>query len=1093
MKKRPILFLVLILVFSLSAKGQTLPDPAVTNIQISGTATCLDSSETIVVSISNMGSIIDLSVTPLVVYLQVTNGNNTQLVYVDTMTSGLLQGNGSNVMFTNVNLYAGGCYSINTDSLKILNSNYTANVNDSLPTALLVCNSRPIGRDFNICQNDTIPAGQGLTMDCPLDSILIPFTLSNQGQVSNPTSCSPMGAAQFATAVLPSLPPGSVILSGRLVVTNLSSVSFNLPISQAPFTRFSLFSGSTPTTASNIYYNGTQGSSSATPFGSFEYNVPISATSLNNLFAQNLASINMGYWSTSSCTSASIAANVNGTTQAYLKIYYQQSSAVKWYEQPSGGVSIVASSVFNPLSTPNNIVNTSSVAGTYTFFGACEPDTNCRTAVDFNVAGVSISNITATNVSCSGGNDGSIQVSAAGSTAPISYTLLPISAFSSSGLFSNLGANVYTARVTTANNCSVDTNVVITEPAQLVMSTSVTNVLCKGDSTGSAIISFNGGTGVINVTLSPALGVQSSAGTFQSLPAGTYTATATDANACTATTVFTITEPASDVNITAINTSPASCNPGCDATMTVSASGGTGGLQYQILPNAGQIQVSNVFAGLCTGAYSVRASDANGCLADSSFLISNNNVPVFNNVVINNTICHGDSTGSFQLSVSGGTPPYNYSTIPNIGIVPWNNLPAGNFTVQVSDANSCVVSTSVTITQPAPLALNVQTKNTSCPQISDGEIMLSATGGTGAHAFSLNGGAMNATGVYTNLPAGANQISAMDANGCTTDSTIIISSNLIELRLAALIGETCIPGNDGTLSIYGFPADTNYLYSIDSVNWQQSGEFKNLNSGFYQAFLLDSASGCTDVRQEFVGYRNNLPLNQVVVKNERCTGQNDGEILFPTDSIVYSLYPSAGTITAKGISNIPPGIYTLEGQQPNGCKGEKVIEVSKADSIWIADINFSNSNVHCYGTANITAQGGAGIFNYSIRPAAGKIDSPGYFNGLCWGEYTLTATSDLGCQLHQEIQIKEDPTAPFNMFDYVTIYPNPGDDIIYFKSDYLFEYEVSLISLTGQCLRKKDVYSTNGQLSTASLAPGVYILRFKSQIDNADKKIIIVH
>ena len=373
----------------------------------------------------------------------------------------------------------------------------------------------------------------------------------------------------------------------------------------------------------------------------------------------------------------------------------------------------------------------------------------------------------------------------------------------------------------------------------------------------------------------------------------------------------------------------------------------------------------------------------------------------------------------------------------------------------------------------------------------DGKIEVLAQGGLGGFKYSFNNLPQVSTNFFDNIGAGVYPVSVIDSFGCQSDTAVSVLSDNLELRISARINEGCIPGGDGLLGVYGFPTDSNYLYSIDSINWQRSGEFDSLVYGDYETFLLDPASGCTASRMDSIRFKNNLPLNDVEIFGERCFKTNTGRVMAPNPNYTYALIPKAGNANANGITNIPPGIYTLIAEQANGFMGSKVIDVGAADSMWIAKLVTTNTNVHCYAEASVEAEGGAGEFFYTLEPSIGIQNDFGSFEGLCWGDYIVSATDSLGCRLEESFTIGEDLNAPFNMFDFVTVYPNPANNIVYFKSDYLFDYEVSLINTIGQCLKTRDIYDKNGSLDISDVAPGIYVLRFKSQVDHADNKIII--
>src|SRR5207247_8163159 len=114
----------------------------------------------------------------------------------------------------------------------------------------------------------------------------------------------------------------------------------------------------------------------------------------------------------------------------------------------------------------------------------------------------------------------------------------------SAGTFNNLTAQSYTFTATDANGCTATTSATVTQPTAITFAApTVTNVTCNGGSNGKVVVSASGGTGAIIYSISPNVGTQLPAGTFNNLTAQSYTFTATDANGCTATTSATVTQP----------------------------------------------------------------------------------------------------------------------------------------------------------------------------------------------------------------------------------------------------------------------------------------------------------------------------------------------------------------------------------------------------------------------------------------------------------------------------------------------------------------------------------------------------------------------
>ncbi|MQP53770.1 SprB repeat-containing protein, partial [Flavobacterium sp. LMO9] len=144
------------------------------------------------------------------------------------------------------------------------------------------------------------------------------------------------------------------------------------------------------------------------------------------------------------------------------------------------------------------------------------------------------------------------------------------------------------------------------------------------------------------------------AATASGLSAGTYTVTVTDANSCTATQSFTITEPTALVATPASQTN-VSCNSGSNGSATVSVSGGTAGYTYSWAPSGGTAATAS---GLSAGNYTVTVTDANSCTATQSFTITEPTALVATPASQTNVSCNSGSNGSATVSVSGGTAGY---------------------------------------------------------------------------------------------------------------------------------------------------------------------------------------------------------------------------------------------------------------------------------------------------------------------------------------------------------------------------------------------------------------------------------------------------
>ena len=230
-------------------------------------------------------------------------------------------------------------------------------------------------------------------------------------------------------------------------------------------------------------------------------------------------------------------------------------------------------------------------------------------------------------------------------------------------------------------------NYTLTQPSAISTATgSQTNVSCNGGTNGSASVTPSGGTPGYTYSWSPSGGT---AATATGLAAGSYTVTVTDANGCTATRNYLLTQPSAISTATGSQTN-VSCNGGTNGSASVSPSGGTPGYTYSWSPSGGTAATAT---GLAAGSYTVTVTDANGCTATRNYFLTQPSVISTATGSQTNVSCNGGTNGSASVTASGGTPGYSYSWSPSGGTAATaTGLAAGSYTVTVTDANGCTAT-----------------------------------------------------------------------------------------------------------------------------------------------------------------------------------------------------------------------------------------------------------------------------------------------------------------------------------------------------------------------------------------------------------------
>jgi gliding motility-associated-like protein len=439
----------------------------------------------------------------------------------------------------------------------------------------------------------------------------------------------------------------------------------------------------------------------------------------------------------------------------------------------TGSATVNASGGTGPytyLWTPGNLngaTQNNLLPGTYTV--TATDNNNCTgttTVVINNPPAINI-NVTNNTPATCGNSNGSITVSASGGTGTLSYSWSPSGQTGPTA--NNLPGGPHTVTVTDANGCTANQNITVSSTGGPTLSIqSQNNVSCFGGNDGSATISASGGQTPYSYSWSPS-GGNNPVGT--NLSAGTYTVTVTDAAGCVSTIDVTITQPASALTVSTTTT-----NSSCTAntgTATANPTGGTGPYSYSW--NTSPIQNTQTANNLGLGTYVVTVTDANGCQATDTAIVTNPNAPSISLVSQSNVTCNGNTNGSATVSASGGTGTLSitWNTTPVQTGTTASNLPAGTYVATVTDQNSCSATVSITITEPAPLTVSISTSPSNCAA-SDGTATANASGGTGPYTYSWSNTATTQT--VNNLPAGPISVNITDANGCTANATANITT-----------------------------------------------------------------------------------------------------------------------------------------------------------------------------------------------------------------------------------------------------------------------------------------------------------------------------
>ena len=653
-------------------------------------------------------------------------------------------------------------------------------------------------------------------------------------------------------------------------------------------------------------------------------------------------------------------------------------------------------------------VHTYAAAGSYSATLTVTDANGCNSSdvSSITVNALPVVSVDATlNVSCNGNCDGSISVSGG-----ISYQWDANANNQTTATATSLCANGYTVVVTDANGCEQGEAITISEPVALTANSVYTDASCNGVCDGTASVSVSGGTSPYDYTWSTGGGNAEAT----DLCAGTFNCTVQDANGCLILESLVISEPTPITG--SITVTDVTCNGDCDGTATIVASGGDQPYSYS-WSSGGQLQSES---GLCAGSYGLTVVDNAGCVYADNAIINEPTALTFL-AIPGSVSCNGFADGTIDFDASGGTPPYSYSIDNGVTFqttLPYTGLLAGLYEVMVLDANGCMDSSSIVVSEPSAITFSVITIQTTNCVSTDGELVLtglavassydiSFTDQSGVQGpISLNSDSNGvlkivglAAGQFTDIIASQNGCAYVDSNAYTIDQGVGISIN----ETGVSVTNASCANNDGSLTGFSIVGGTPPLsYDYNQIP-NPTIDLLNANPGTYMFTVTDS-NGCsaTSLSYQILSTVASLNLNVSTI-DASCFALCDGtlEVSVSGGLAPYSFQWSNGA-TGSLATNICSGTYSVIVTDANSCEGIStgtILEPSSiVNTISLIEPSCGLSN----GTAEITGTTG-GIAPYTYQWSNGNTSTAA--DSLLAGVYVVNVQDDNGCNVSETVNM----------------------------------------------------------------------------------------
>lgn len=594
--------------------------------------------------------------------------------------------------------------------------------------------------------------------------------------------------------------------------------------------------------------------------------------------------------------------------------------------------------------------------------------------------------VTGTNVTCAGNNNGTATANASGGWFPYTYLW---SNGATTQTITGLAPGNYCVTVTDIDLGTGTGCITITQAPGIGVDVYCQSQICGNVPDGTAAAVPNGGTPPYtylwnNGAITPEI---------QGLAAGIYTVTVTDANGCTATDFCEVGFWDEGIWLMASHTD-VTCFGQNNGTAHVSVMSGVGPYTYSWSNGGNGPDIIN----LAPGTYTVTVVDqGTGCSNFTSVTVTQ---PAQLVCTPSSIPANCGLNGTATITVTGGTQPYVYNW-SNGQSSPSISVPAGTYSVTVTDANGCTCVNSVTVINNSNALTVTVTPTVPAGCVVGGSASASVTGGSGNYAYSWDNGQTTATA--TNLAAGPHSVTVVDiTTGCQGigNVTIVPAPPLVPTATATAPA-TCLTGGSATASATGgIPP---YTFKWD--NNQMTANATNLLAGQHSVTITD-AGGCVGIALVTIVQSQGPSVTVVINAQATCTsgGSATASATGGVGPYTYLWSASAGSQTTATATNLAPGTHSVTVTDANGCAavGMATITQSGAPTAVISGSSPSACASNT-GSATVSASGGTGPYTY-------KWSNPGMsttatVSNLGAGTYTVTVTDVAGCTATASVSI----------------------------------------------------------------------------------------
>ncbi len=705
-----------------------------------------------------------------------------------------------------------------------------------------------------------------------------------------------------------------------------------------------------------------------------------------------------------------------------------------------------------------------------------------------------------------------------------------------SKLIQNLVPGDYTFEIKDANNCSIIRTVTVTAKGD-PMSATLTQKPANCTNLGQIDLTISSGVSGYSVAYSgPKSGTvavnSSGVISIPHLPSGDYSITIKDGMGCTITKSITVGSEMSQMS-TIVTQTPVECDNMGQLGIAISGGDPTYRIDYTgpksgslVATTTGGNSGTGTILDLPAGLYTILVTDSRGCSDTESITVTGSVSDI--STIVTQTPVECDNMGQIGVSISGGDPTYRIDyTGPKSGSMIATTtgaragngtilgMPAGTYTIVVTDSRGCSDTESITVTGSIS---DMSTVVTQTPVLCDnmGQVGVAITGGEPSYRIDYSGprtgsviatttSVNSGTGAILDLPLGNYAIVVTDSRGCSDTKSITVNNSVSDL--ACVLNQTPqICDNMGGITIGisgGYPAyrvdytgpTTGAVIATTTGSRAGTANISGLSAGTYTITVSDS-KGCTASESITVGGGASDMVCTVGVQSEVCTNNSGLDIGVRGGTPVYTISytgPVSGTyVSTNGATQfvpLPLGTYTVVVTDANGCSETVTATVGTGVNDLHCRLEKTYPICHKLGTIEVIISGGKPGF--TVKWSAGHSENvatvAGYnykFEVPCPGIYNITVIDANGCEVMESTEIFQlENNLAYQVFPNPGVQEGNGSLAVYFQNG----QAPYTINLTGPSVQTQ---ITNGPIVLSSLPSGVYSVNI-TDANGCDKQTYV--